>query len=322
MGKASGNWMAASVLVAVLGAAGASCASTSVHEIGVNISGDATKGELDIGLSWRISPVTQAITFKNSGDERLEFCILFLDSRGREKNRFSGAVGPGGELSTTVPQGATNIRAIPDDDCDEEDDDKDDLQSGEGEDPEPRGEREVLTREATSPAAGEPGGSWHASRSTTLLPDLTGEVNVDWWIAVNALRSSSARAVAETLAEHGFEVPFPALPDLRAVEVYYYCESRVDPVAGTIELTFAEDQTFEEFAILVNGQSVATLAQSTAVATANGWEARRFVLDQAYFAYDPAPGATWRNELEIRYRVEGEETERVAQLSYEFQNAP
>lgn len=315
------DWIAAAVLVAMLGGAGTSCAGLT-HEIGVSISGDATQGELDIGLTWTISHLRQTITFKNNGDERLEFCVLFLDSRGREKGRFSGAIGPDGEISTTIPPGATNLRAIPDDDCEEEDDDKDDLQSGEGEDPQPRGNRALSAREPGRSDPGEAASSWHPSRSVTLLPDLTGEVNVDWWIAVQALRSSSAGAVVETIASQGFDAPLPDLPDVRAVEVYYYCESRVDPAAGTVELTFAEDQAFEEFAILVNGQAVASLAQSTPVTTANGWEARRFVLDQALFAYDSAPGASWRNELEIRYRVEGEETERVAQLSYEFQNAP
>jgi hypothetical protein len=322
MNKVCNNWIGAAVLAAVLGGANASCASTATHKIGVNISGDATEGKLDIGLGWEISHPRERITFKNNGDEQLEFCVLFLDKQGREKGRSSGILGPGAEVIRDIPHGATNLRAIPDDDCDEEDDDKDDLRSSEGEDPQPPGGRDLLVREPELAAPTEPPGSWHASRSVTLLPDLTGEVNVDWWLAVDCLRASSARSVVESLANHGFTAPLPDLADVRAVDVYYYCESRVNLEASAVELTFAEDQPFEELSIVLNGQTVATLAQGAVVPNANGWDARRFALDQALFAYDPAPGASWSNELEIRYRVEGQEAERVAQFSYEFENAP
>jgi hypothetical protein len=315
------RWITTTVLVALLGGAGASCAGTSTHRIGVNITGDATKGKLSIGLGWTISPTLQTITFSNDGDEGLEFCVLFLDSKGREKGRVSGTIGPNGSLTTDVPPGATNIRAIPNSDCLEDDEEKDDLRSGDGEEPDPFGEGFAGLDPEARPVS-EPPGPWHASRNVTLIPDLTGEVNLDSWIAVNSLRASSARTITEFIESHGFTLPLPNLPDVREVDVYYYCESRVDPSAGAVELTFAENDPFEELSILVNGQTVATLAQGTSVATANGWDARRFVLGQALFQYDPAPGATWHNDLEIRYRVEGQSTERVAQFSYEFENAP
>lgn len=315
------GWIATAVLATMLGGAGASCASTSTHKIGVNISGDATKGKLDIGLGWTICPTLQTINFSNDGDEGLEFCVLFLDRKGRERGRVSGTIGPNGTLTANVPPGATNIRALANSDCLEGDDEKDDIRIGDGEEPDPFG-GSLAGLDPEAQPAGEPPGPWHACRNVTLLPDLTGEVNVDSWIAVNSLRASSARTVIQFIEDHGFTLPLPDLSDVRAVDVYYYCESRVDSTAGTVELTFAEEDPFEELAILVNGQTVATLAQGTAIATANGWDARRFVLGQGLFHYDPAPGARWGNDLEVRYRVEGQSTERVAQYSYEFENAP
>ncbi len=104
------------------------------------------------------------------------------------------------------------------------------------------------------------------------------------------------------------------------LEVARYSEGAFDIAAGNLILIVADDDPFEALDLYLNGALAATLADGMPVQAANGWDAVKFVISQTAFNYDPTPGAHWRNDYEIVYRVAGDSQDSVARGSYEYES--
>lgn len=267
-------------------------------------------GGIHASVSWESSggPPPDVLHLTNSDDEPLRGCIVFYDENGNEIGRTSGTIPAGGKVVVSVPSGSVSFSV--ETDCEEEDDDEKDSKLEMDED-----ELDVEEHPYQLSSQGQQGKTRRQDGPRTFrfenhtIEPRSDRDNVSYVLDVTASDARAARRAVSTLREQGLAGPWPSTVQ---AEVLFYSEAQVaSPVSGDVVLTFADDDRYESMELYLNGTLLADLDDATSVVTGNGWDGVRFVIPGTAFAYDPTPGAVWRNEIEVRYQVQGSPAEHV-----------
>ncbi len=270
--------------------------SHSVGEICAALTG--------IKIKWDYSADGSQFKLRNNGNAPMTGCIVFKDAAGNVQGGFSGTIPAGGAACLPVPAGTTMH-------CMEEKEDEEEQASDS-----PAGSSQEQGRGKLRRVQQK--GTWLFEEGV-FDPNPLGK-NVTYRITVDTLQQEHAYAIRDEVSHHGLNAVIPTFNNTARLEVVHYSEGAFDIAAGNLILVVADDDPFEALDLYLNGALVATLADGMPVQAANGWDAVKFVIPQTAFNYDPTPGALWRNDYEIVYRVEGDSQDSVARGSYEYES--
>lgn len=301
-----------------VGPGGLACQTENQHLWGeAGLEGDAPGiGSFGIGLFWRVNagPPPTA-TLSNPEEDSQTGCVVFVDANGNEVGRFPGTIPAGGSVDIPIPPGATDFRL---EDCEEEEDDEKDSKLKIDEDELDLEEHplQFATQGQQGKIRRQEGPRTYSFEMHTFAPTL-GRRNVTYVLDVTASDLDDAREAMSMLRSEGLDGQWQPVV---SAEVFFYSEAAVvNPMSGDVALTFADDDAFETLELRLNGTLLGTLDDATPVVTRNGWDGVRFLIPATAFVHDPTPGAHWRNDIEVRYRVRGSPTEFVYAGSSEYQ---
>ncbi len=280
---------------------GLACSSSGAFRSDGDICISITK----ISLKWNYSSDGSQFKLSNTGSRPMTGCVLFKDAAGNVQGSFSGTIPPGGAAALPVPPGTVMH-------CVEEKEDEEEQASDNPRDSSQEQGQGKLRRVKQK-------GTWLFEEGV-FDPDPLGGKNATYRITVDTFQQEHAYAIRDAVSHHGLNAVIPTFNNTARLEVEHYSEGVFDIASGTLTLLVADDDPFEELDLYLNGGLVATLADGMPVQAANGWDALKFVIPQTAFNYDPTPGAHWRNDYEIVYKVKGDPRDFVAHGSYEYES--